>query len=129
MRRAFALFEAADGTVARADGWRVLQTLGEEDHSPEDFERLITPPTAARTGAVGRIRWVARAIIAAATGRSVAQCAVFVCSDGALSLRTSLAGAAAAAGVTPAKDTTVRPHRAPSLFGGGRSCSVLTMPR
>ena len=66
MRRAFALFEAADGTVARADGWRVLQTLGEEDHSPEDFERLITPPTAARTGAVGRIRWVARAIIAAA---------------------------------------------------------------
>ena len=106
MRRAFALFEAADGTVARADGWRVLQTLGEEDHSPEDFELLITPPTAARTGAVGRIRWVARAIVAA--DRSLAQCAVFVCSDGALSLRTSLAGAAAAAGVTPAKDTTVR---------------------
>ena len=71
MRRAFALFEAADGTVARADGWRVLQTLGEEDHSPEDFERLITPPTAARTGAVGRIRWVARAIIIAAVGRSM----------------------------------------------------------
>ena len=47
---------------------------------------------------------------------ALAQCAVFVCSDGALSLRTSLAGAAAAAGVTPAKDTTVRPHRAPSLF-------------
>ena len=105
MRRAFALFEAADGTVARADGWRVLQTLGEEDHSPEDFERLITPPTAARTGAVGRIRWVARHHYR--SGRSLnARCSF--CSDGALSLRTSLAGAAAAAGVTPAKDTTVR---------------------
>lgn len=42
MRRAFALYDTGDGTVARADGWRILQTMGEDDHTPEDFEQVRT---------------------------------------------------------------------------------------
>ena len=41
MRRAFALFDTGDGKVARADVWRVLQVLGEENHSAEDGEATI----------------------------------------------------------------------------------------
>ena len=41
MRRAFALFDTGDGKVARADVWRVLQVLGEEEHSAEDGEKTI----------------------------------------------------------------------------------------
>jgi Ca2+/Na+ antiporter len=42
MRRAFALFDTGDGKVARADIWRVLQVLGEEKHSAEDGEAMIS---------------------------------------------------------------------------------------
>ena len=42
LRRAFALFDNGDGKVARADIWRVLQVLGEEKHSPEDGDAVIS---------------------------------------------------------------------------------------
>lgn len=42
MRRAFALFDTGDGKIARADVWRVLQVLGEEEHSAEAGEKVIS---------------------------------------------------------------------------------------
>ena len=42
MRRAFALFDTGDGKVARSDVWRVLQVLGEEEHSAEDGEKTMS---------------------------------------------------------------------------------------
>eukprot|EP01046_Picozoa_sp_COSAG06_P048323 COSAG06_NODE_7201_length_2587_cov_1.211013_2_plen_358_part_00 len=57
LRRAFALYDTGDGTVARADGWRLLQTMGEEEHTPEDFERLLMP-SRSETPAGGTVRRV-----------------------------------------------------------------------
>ncbi len=42
MRRAFALFDTGDGKIARADVWRVLQVLGEEEHSAEAGDNVIS---------------------------------------------------------------------------------------
>ena len=72
-------YDTGDGTVARADGWRLLQTLGEENHSPEDFEQLLLPPPA--SAPVGRL------------------------SGGASMLRRSVSNAAAEAGVTSVKES------------------------
>jgi hypothetical protein len=80
MRRAFALYDTGDGTVARADGWRILQTMGEDEHTPEDFEQLLSPRVAAKpSGTVGRL------------------------SGGASMLRKSVVEVAAEAGLTPSK--------------------------
>lgn len=64
--------------MARADGWRLLQTLGEENHSPEDFEQLLLPP--ALPAPVGRL------------------------SVSTSMLRRSVSNAAAEAGVTPVRE-------------------------
>lgn len=73
-------YDTGDGTVARADGWRLLLTLGEEDHTPEDFERLLLPTPS--SASVGRL------------------------SGGATMLRRSVSNAAAQAGVTAANEST-----------------------